>query len=746
MWDKIMNMKLYHKMIVGFTIIGVVLVVIVLSTVSKVKQLMTVNNRVVELRVPTAQSSLMMLNGLNHSLAALRGWMILGKESFKSERQLSWEKEIDPSFQTLKKFSQNWTNPENVNRLREIEKIIIEFKQAQQEIEDIAQTKENVPAVNLLFNEAAPQAKIMAEQITKMIDLEAELPGTLERKAYLGFMADVRGTIGLGLASIRAFLLSGDLTFRNDFEKLWDKNKRKFNALEKVSHRLSVPQQEAFTSLKKARDVFDPLPAQMFALRESKEWNLANHWLGTRAAPRAVRLVELLKSMSANQRLLMKSDLTTQEQKASSLYSLLWILLIGGIIACAIIGTLISISVVGPMKVVVDFLNDMLDGIVDLTKRLPISSPACSDLKKCDQTACRCYGKKDTLCWEIMGSYSPDPACPTLGSGEIKKCDECKVYKKATRNEIQSLSVNFNNLQAKLQRVIGGVMENIDIVSSATGRLTSISDQMSGQAGEVSDQSDSVSAATEELSVNMDSVAAVSDTATSNLNSVASAAEEMTVTIADVNKNTSHAGKVTGDAVSEAESASLRVQELGGAAREVNKVIEVITEISEQTNLLALNATIEAARAGEAGKGFAVVANEIKNLANQTTEATGQIKEKIEGIQHSATATISQIESITAVINTINDSVETITTSVESQTAATGEIAANVAQAAQGLEEVNDNVGQSSMATGLIAKDIAMVNQASTMISDSSHEVKNSAAELTESAEKLKKMALDFKV
>lgn len=746
MIEKIINMKLYHKMIVGFTIISIVLTVIVLATVIQISQLMKINNRVVQLRVPTAQSSLMMLNGLNHSLAALRGWMLLGGDSFKSERQFSWENEIDPSFQALKKFSQNWTNPENVTRLREIETVIVDFKQAQQEIEDIAQTRGNVPSIKLLFDQAAPQSAIMAEQITKMIDIEADLPGTPERKTHLGIMADVRGTIGLGLAAIRAYLLSGNPELKVEFEKLWDKNSRRFNELEKASHRSSARQQEAFIILKKAREIFDPLPAQMFVLRESKDWNQANHWLANRAAPMAATIITSLQSMAANQRTLMKDDLATQEQMASSLFSLLWTLLAGGIICCVIIGILIFISVVSPMKVVVETLDEMSTGTCDLTKRLPISSPVCSDVNKCNETACQCHDKKDTPCWEIVGSHSLDTSCPTLASGEIKNCNECKVYKKATYSEMQVLSVNFNNLQAKLQRVLGNVVKNIAIVSSATLKLTSISDQMSDQAGEVSDQSDSVSAATEELSVNMNSVAAVSDTATSNLNSVASAAEKITVTIADVNKNTSHAGEVTGDAVSEAESASSRVQELEGAAREVNKVIEVITEISEQTNLLALNATIEAARAGEAGKGFAVVANEIKTLANQANEATGQIKEKIEGIQHSATATISQIESITAVINTINDSVVTIISSVENQTTATEEIASNVAQAAQGLDEVNDNVGQSSTAAGLIARDIAMVSKSSTMISDSSREVKNSAVELSASAEKLREMALGFKI
>ena len=177
--------------------------------------------------------------------------------------------------------------------------------------------------------------------------------------------------------------------------------------------------------------------------------------------------------------------------------------------------------------------------------------------------------------------------------------------------------------------------------------------------------------------------------ATTAINIVASAAEEMTATIADVNVNTAQASKVTGEAVDEAKSATIKVRKLGIAATEISKVTEVINDISGQTNLLALNATIEAARAGEAGKGFAVVANEIKELAKQTAEATGKIKSQIEDIQNSTSATVSQIETITEVINSVNETVTTITGAVSEQSSATDEIAGSVAQAAQGLSEVN---------------------------------------------------------
>lgn len=401
--------------------------------------------------------------------------------------------------------------------------------------------------------------------------------------------------------------------------------------------------------------------------------------------------------------------------------------------------------VMGPIKTVVNNLRELSQGEGDLTQRLNVDCPACSEVLDCNEPGCKSFGKRG-LCWEISGTMAENPDCIEVTSGRITNCRECKVYTMANYDELQSLSTNFNAFIFKLQGMFKEVVQGVNTVSAATTELSAIAEQMSSGAENVSSQSSSVATAAEEMSVNMDSIAAATEETTTNMNIVASAAEEMTATISDVNNNTEQAGKVTSEAVEEAKSATAKVQQLGRAASEISKVTEVITDISGQTNLLALNATIEAARAGEAGKGFGVVANEIKELAKQTAEATDQIKTQIEDIQNSTTETVNQIERITAVINTVNDTVKTITGAVREQTSATDEIATNVAQAAQGLTEVNENVAQSSTVTTQIAADISMVSQASAEMATSSGEVQGSAAELSETAEKLKDMVRGFRL
>ncbi|MBN4048976.1 hypothetical protein JYU00_02335 [bacterium AH-315-N22] len=96
------DLKLGVKIGGGYVVMGLILVAIVLATINQVSQVTEVNHRIMNLRAPTARASLMMLNGLNHSLAALRGWMILGDDKFKTERARAWNEELEPSLQALK--------------------------------------------------------------------------------------------------------------------------------------------------------------------------------------------------------------------------------------------------------------------------------------------------------------------------------------------------------------------------------------------------------------------------------------------------------------------------------------------------------------------------------------------------------------------------------------------------------------------------------------------------------------------
>ena len=313
-------------------------------------------------------------------------------------------------------------------------------------------------------------------------------------------------------------------------------------------------------------------------------------------------------------------------------------------------------------------------------------------------------------------------------------------------DEIGELCQWFNVFVEKIQDIIKDVASGAGNLDGESDQLEELSNQMRKDAAQTSAKAENVSGSSEEMSNNMNSVAAAMEEASTNINMVASAAEEMNVTISQIAENTEQAQKITVNAVTQTESASQQVDELGRAAQGIGKVLETISEISEQVNLLALNATIEAARAGEAGKGFAVVANEIKDLAKQTAEATGEIRQKIEGIQDSTQGTVSRIEEIAKVVDEVNSIVSTIASAIDEQSTATREIASNVAQASEGITEVNENVAQSSVSVEAISEEIGEVTEAAGKISSNSNSVSKSAVTLSELSNQLNTMVGKFKV
>ena len=213
------------------------------------------------------------------------------------------------------------------------------------------------------------------------------------------------------------------------------------------------------------------------------------------------------------------------------------------------------------------------------------------------------------------------------------------------------------------------VGQSITVLSSNVG-------QMRDQAGEMQKLSESSQAEAKEISE-------ASGVMSNDISSVASAVEELSASVSAISHQVSRNSEVSQEAVKRAEEMNGNIGRLEEGSRKIEDVTGLINSIAEQTNLLALNATIEAARAGEAGKGFAVVASEVKNLANQTTNATEEISGLISTIQ----TEIKQAANIAGGFNKVIGEIDTISSeisvAVEEQGSATHEINMTVTQSAE---------------------------------------------------------------
>ncbi len=262
----------------------------------------------------------------------------------------------------------------------------------------------------------------------------------------------------------------------------------------------------------------------------------------------------------------------------------------------------------------------------------------------------------------------------------------------------------------------GQVRNALSFVSSASDQMRVTATTMASTAVEAS----------EKASI----VATASNQASENVQTVAVATEELSSSIEEIGQQVSTSTRIAGNAVDQAQTAQERIEGLVSSTEKISEVVNLINDIAEQTNLLALNATIEAARAGEAGKGFAVVASEVKNLASQTSKATGDIATQISTVQQASAEAAKVVSEITTVIGEMNEIATAIASAVEQQAAATSSIAQNVDEASSGTQEVNSN--------------ISAVDSAASETGSAANQVRDASAELSAKAGELNQLVQTF--
>jgi methyl-accepting chemotaxis protein len=307
-----MNLTIKIKLLLGFGTGIVLMIAVCIHTFVSLSKVGVIETRLLELRLPTVLAGAQLENGINQSLAGLRGYMIVGKDpnkatEMKKVRMAGW-KDIDGALATMSELSKSWTNPENIKKLKEMEGYVEEFRKAQQEVESIAHTDNEVPAFETLLTKAAPRADKIIKAISSMIEEEATLAATAERKKLLKLMADSRGSFAIGLANIRAYLLSGNTKYRDKFKNTWRVNETRFKQISAMTGIMTASQRTAWNTYSSTRAEFAAYPPLMFKQRSGADWNLANYRLSTKAAPKAKAIMGILNGMKINQNKLQTKD------------------------------------------------------------------------------------------------------------------------------------------------------------------------------------------------------------------------------------------------------------------------------------------------------------------------------------------------------------------------------------------------------------------------------------------------------
>ena len=385
--------------------------------------------------------------------------------------------------------------------------------------------------------------------------------------------------------------------------------------------------------------------------------------------------------------------MTDAYNSANHAYTLMIVLSAAGVVVSLALGISFSVLISRPILKGVDVLSHAAQG--DFSVSLPEDEYGAEIGKLYSASNALLDYNRSTISTIVeTSSTMRDSASNMLMissqmADNSKSLNEQTTVVSATIEEFSSGMIQSSHSLSTATTHISAVASSIDEINSTIGAVAAAAEETNTR---VEQSSQLVSSIKNSISTASGSVTLVSET----FNSVAKSVDEINKSIISINEHCAAAMRQVSDADSKAKSAHLIIQQLEASSKQIGKIVNIISDIADQTNMLALNAAIEAAGAGEAGKGFMVVANEVKDLARQTADATGEIADQIENMQKSMPEAVGAVSIITKITEGLAEFMQSLNLEVTQQGKRSDQIALESASAAHRMSEITIEIGRIS--------------------------------------------------